>query len=81
MAEPPILHFLVTRGPEGLERIEVFRDGERALDAYTQREHVIRTFFHGRGKEVCLFGADSLLSLCRTHPSWLAPETIPEVFE
>ncbi len=67
-----IKHYLVERGPEGVRRIDVFNHGGEAMKAYTDREHTL-----GVGViEVCLFGADSLLTLCRTHASWLAPETI-----
>lgn len=76
----PIKHYLVQRGPDGLERIDVFTDGEQAVEAYNERERQHFLMNEHRDKDVCLFGADSLLTLCRTHAAWLAPETLPELF-
>lgn len=67
-------HYLVWRDRDGLRRIEVYKDQALALEQYELAEWRIFTMLEGKDGdlEVCLFGADSLATLCRTHASWVA---------
>lgn len=75
-------HFLCWRDKDGLRRIEVYDDQDEALEAYSQADSWNAA--HGNlelREDVCLFGSDSLATLCRTHASWFAPETIQSTIE
>ena len=72
-------HYLAWRDSSGLRRIEVFMDQGAALRAYEHAENecsMLNGDPHPVDMEVCLFGSDSLATLCRTHTSWFAPETL-----
>lgn len=75
-------HWLVHRDKDGLRRIEVFEADEQdeALRKYEQTEKDYEWLNrHGvpenQPHDCCLFGADSLATLVKTHASWFAPET------
>lgn len=68
-------HFLAVRDRDHrLVRIEIFDDPVEALDRYATIEG--EQFMDPHEPDCCLFGADSLATLCRTHASWFAPETL-----
>lgn len=77
---PPEKHFLVWRDNGGLRRIEVYDADMQdiALKEYKLAEWRILVMQEGkqRGLEVVLFGSDSLATLCKTHASWFASETL-----
>lgn len=65
-------HFLVWRDIDfGVRKILVYSQQQTALDGYAHAESFLRP-----GEEVCLFGSDSLATLCQTHPAWVCPETL-----
>lgn len=66
--------YLATRNRRELLKVEIFADQDEALVAYARAEELAP--YGNLGIECCLFGADSLATLCRTHASWFAPETI-----
>jgi hypothetical protein len=72
-------HFLAVRDKDGLLEVKIFRNQDVALKVYAEEEKRLqRIGFWDDSEEVCLFGSDSLATLCRTHASWFAPETIPD---
>lgn len=60
--------FLIEKS-DRLESIHVYYDTELAQASYTAAER--RIGWDNAEKMVCLFSADSLGSLAKTHPNWL----------
>lgn len=69
MARGKTIHFLLTydRSKLRLVNIERFRDGEKAVDRYEEREHQYADQPH---MEVVLLGADSEDAIRVTHPTY-----------
>lgn len=68
-------YYLAWRDQNGLRKIEVYGDQNEALSKYSFAEHVCM-FGDTRGLDCCLFGSDSLATLCKTHSSWFCPEAL-----
>jgi hypothetical protein len=75
-------HYLAYRDRDGLRKVEIFMASEQdeALSKYEQLERDCAWLNEhaplGQPYDCCLFGSDSLATLCKTHSAWFAPETI-----
>jgi hypothetical protein len=80
-------HYLVFRDRRGIRNIDVYDadEQEHALGDYAAMENRCESANRSRGGfepyDCCLFGADSLLTLCHTHASWFCPETLPDTID
>lgn len=78
--------YLAYRNKDGLRKIEVFErnEGDRALREYEALEQRCASYNEsplgiGGEHDCCLFGSDSLATLCRTHASWFDPDGLGQV--
>ena len=80
MARDETIYFLLTydRSARRLANMERFRDGDRAVEAYGERE---REFDGQRHIEVVLLGADSERAIRVTHPTYFETDFSLEKYE